>query len=189
MFVRRTPGPEKLRDLWSTACRSPLSYREVGATAGGELPYGYNHDRYEITLDGGPDPFSTAVDALRRWEMHTRSGLSVFPDGVSLAVDQTILVIIRQGPVATIAPCRVVSLIDEVDRFGFAYGTLPGHPEQGEEAFVVERGDDGVVRFAVTAFSRPRGWLVRLGGPLSRRIQKRATAAYLDAMRHLAAPS
>jgi hypothetical protein len=28
------------------------------------------------------------------------------------------------------AVCRVVAVIDEPDRFGFAYGTLPDHPER-----------------------------------------------------------
>lgn len=40
------------------------------------------------------------------------------------------------------APCQVVYVLDEPDRQGFAYGTLPGQPESGEEAFVIERADD-----------------------------------------------
>ena len=44
-------------------------------------------------------------------------------------------VIVHLGPVR--APCRVVYVVDEPDRRGFAYGTLPGHAESGEERFVV----------------------------------------------------
>ena len=51
---------------------------------------------------------------------------------------------------------------------GFAYGTLPGHPENGEEAFVVSMSPDQVVRFEIQAFSRPGGPLVRLVGPIGR---------------------
>ena len=51
--------------------------------------------------------------------------------------------------------CRVVAVVDEPDRFGFAYGTLPVHPEQGEESFVVVRADAGGARFDVQAVSRP----------------------------------
>jgi uncharacterized protein (UPF0548 family) len=51
--------------------------------------------------------------------------------------------------------CRVVYLVDEATRFGFGYGTLPGHPEQGEETFIVETGAEGGFRFKVRAFSRP----------------------------------
>jgi len=87
----------------------------------------------------------------------------------------------------TVAPCRVVYLVDEVDRFGLAYGTLPGHPEQGEEAFLVERSGKSSARFTITAFSRPREPLARIGGPVSRMVQRRATMGYVDAMRKLTA--
>jgi len=63
------------------------------------------------------------------------------------------------------APCRIVGVLDEPDSWGFAYGTLPGHPEQGEESFVVSIGGDDVVRFRITAFSRPGEWIARLAGP------------------------
>jgi hypothetical protein len=53
------------------------------------------------------------------------------------------------------APCRVVYVIDEPRRRGFAYGTLPGHPESGEEAFVLEQRDDGTIASNIIAFSRP----------------------------------
>lgn len=62
---------------------------------------------------------------------------------------------------------------------GFAYGTLPGHPETGEEAFVVERNGEGDVRFTITAFSRPRALLARLGGPVTKAVKARATRRYL----------
>ena len=39
-------------------------------------------------------------------------------------------------------PCRVVYVVDEPDRRGFAYGTLPGHPESGEELFLVRYDPD-----------------------------------------------
>ncbi len=63
------------------------------------------------------------------------------------------------GPVRMTAPTRVVYVVDEPDRRGFAYGTLPGHPESGEELFLVERvGDETWAE--VRAFSRPGRWYV-----------------------------
>ena len=61
-----------------------------------------------------------------------------------------------------------------IGKFGFAYGTLPGHVESGEERFLVEwdRGDDGVW-YDILAFSRPNHILTRLGYPVVRRLQKR----------------
>ena len=70
----------------------------------------------------------------------------------------------------------------EPDRVGFAYGTLPGHPERGEELFAVSLGDDDHVRLEVRAFSRPATWWVRLGAPVGRRVQDRITDRYVAAL-------
>lgn len=78
--------------------------------------------------------------------------------------------------------CRVVDVDDETDRFGFTYGTLSVHPEQGEESFTVVRSPEDEVQFEVVAVSRPRHVLAKLGGPVARRLQRAATVRYLDAM-------
>jgi uncharacterized protein (UPF0548 family) len=82
----------------------------------------------------------------------------------------TILVVISLGPAQMVAPCRIVRVIDEFDKFGFAFGSLPGHPERGEEAFVVERRTNGTF-FSIIAFSRSADPLARLAGPIGRAIQ------------------
>jgi uncharacterized protein (UPF0548 family) len=82
------------------------------------------------------------------------------------------------------APCRVVYVLDEPERIGFAYGTLPGHPTSGEELFAVEYdGDSDVVYGVVTAFSRPANRYLRLGGPLAVPAQRAAAVAYLAVLR------
>jgi uncharacterized protein (UPF0548 family) len=59
-------------------------------------------------------------------------------------------------------------------RFGFAYGTLPGHLEAGEERFLIEWAhDDDSVWYDILAFSRPRHFLTRLGKWQVRRLQQR----------------
>jgi uncharacterized protein (UPF0548 family) len=65
---------------------------------------------------------------------------------------------------------------------GFAYGTLPGHPERGEEAFLVRRHHGAAVTFTITAFSRPASALARAAGPVGRGIQRRITGRYLSAI-------
>ncbi|MCS5720304.1 DUF1990 domain-containing protein [Herbiconiux sp. CPCC 205763] len=80
------------------------------------------------------------------------------------------------------APIRVVYLVNEPGRIGFAYGTLPGHPESGEESFVVEHLSDDSVWIVVRAFSRPSTWFYRLGLPVLRIVQARATRRYLRAL-------
>jgi uncharacterized protein (UPF0548 family) len=72
-----------------------------------------------------------------------------------------------------------VRVVYEQTLWGFACGTLPGHPEVGEEAFVVSISPDGVVLFEIVAFSRSGDPLIRLSGPLSAAIQKDGTNGYL----------
>lgn len=103
-----------------------LTYNEVGATAG-QLPAGYRHIRKSLPLGRGEDTFLAASDALMRWDVHRRAGLRVEADSDRAAPGTT--VVLRWFGLTI--PCRVVYVIDEPDRRGFAYGTLPGHPESG----------------------------------------------------------
>ena len=80
------------------------------------------------------------------------------------------------------AACQVVHVLDEPRRRGFAYGTLDGHPERGEERFCLEWHDDDAVVLTLTAFSRPAAWWARAAAPLARRVQDRVTQRYLHAL-------
>ena len=87
------------------------------------------------------------------------------------------------GPVPAKAPGRVVYVVDEPRRRGFAYGTLPGHPESGEEAFVVAHHDDDAVSLTITAFSRPATCLAKIVGPLegiAQRLKSRSACCCTD---------
>ena len=79
-------------------------------------------------------------------------------------------------------PVRVIYVVDEPRRRGFAYGTLPGHPEDGEESWMVEHRDDGSVWITIRAFSRPatRFWWAVY--PFLRIAQGLYTERYLRAL-------
>ena len=79
-------------------------------------------------------------------------------------------------------PARVVYVIDEPHRRGFAYGSLPGHPERGEEAFVVERLPDESVWLVIRAFSRPANGIFWLGSLPLRLLQELFTRRYEKAL-------
>ena len=79
-------------------------------------------------------------------------------------------------------PARVVYVIDEPDRKGFAYGTLPGHPERGEESFIVEYRDDDSVWLVIRAFSRPSNALFWVTYPALRLMQAWFTNRYEHAL-------
>jgi uncharacterized protein (UPF0548 family) len=90
-------------------------------------------------------------------------------------------VLVHLGPVR--APCRVVYVVDEPDRRGFAYGTLPGHAESGEELFVVRYDSATDEVFAqVTAFSRHATWWSKAAAPVTSVLQTVVTRRYLTAL-------
>jgi uncharacterized protein (UPF0548 family) len=72
--------------------------------------------------------------------------------------------------------CRIAYVIEEhggKEKYGFAYGTLPGHAAIGEERFTVEFDkNDGTVWYDILAFSRPKA-LARLAYPFTRSLQWR----------------
>jgi uncharacterized protein (UPF0548 family) len=142
-----------------------FTYAEVGATADpDELPPGYQHLRHRACLGAAPLP--AVGNAILGWRMHRAAGARVTASAPRAAPGVDLTVGLGLGPLRINAPCRVVWTVTEPDRVGFAYGTLPGHPERGEESFVAERGPDGRVWFTVTAFSRPARWFTRAGGPV-----------------------
>jgi uncharacterized protein (UPF0548 family) len=153
-----------IRDL--ATAPAPLNYREVGATRGDLLPAGYHHLHHTVRIGRGGDAFETAGNAVTTWRMHRASGARVRSEAVRAEAGVPVEVSVGLGPVRFTAPCEVIWTAYEKDRVGFAYGTRAGHPEQGEESFVVDLHEDGSVWFTVTAFSRPAAWYTRLAGPL-----------------------
>jgi uncharacterized protein (UPF0548 family) len=155
-----------------------LTYREVGATAG-PLPDGYHHVRKSAVIGHGRPRFDDAAAKVMRWGMLRGAGVRV--DATSEVATVGSEVLVGLGPVR--APCRVVYVVDEPDRRGFAYGTLPGHPESGEELFAV-RFDPatGDVHAEVVAFSRHATWWSKLGSPVTALMQRVITSRYLTAL-------
>jgi uncharacterized protein (UPF0548 family) len=104
-----------------------------------------------------------------------------------IANGMTAVLRIPLGPFHVSAPLRVVYVIDEPRRVGFAYGTLHGHPESGEEAFVVEHREDDSVWLMIRAFSRPANGMYRLASPVLRANQAKFTKRYLRALHPVSA--
>jgi uncharacterized protein (UPF0548 family) len=116
--------------------------------------------------------------------MHRGAGLRVAADG-PIAVG-TNVAFSAPLPIGFVdGTCRIVVVVDEPNRYGFAYGTLSVHPERGEQSFVVSRDGDGKVRLDIVGVSRPALRLARLVPPLAGHIQDRAVRRYLAAMRTL----
>lgn len=169
------------------AVAADLNYPEAHATTGDALPTGYRHDHYERVVGRGEAVFTRAAEALRGWEVQRGAGLGVYPVEAPVTAGITVLLLAPAGLMRIVVPCRVLYLVEEPRQAGFAYGTLHGHPERGEERFVVEWDDDDRVVFRITAFSRHDDVMAKLGGPVTRRIQVRTTKRYLWAMRRIMA--
>ncbi|WP_327372895.1 DUF1990 domain-containing protein [Streptomyces sp. NBC_01216] len=159
-----------IRSLSGTA--TSFNYPETGATGGGRLPAGYHHLHHVARIGRGRDAFETAGAAVTTWRMHRASGARVHSEAVRARPGVRVVISAGAGPVRFTAPCEVVWTAYEETRTGFAYGTLTGHPERGEESFVVDLHPDGSVWFTVTAFSRPAAWYTRLAGPLVPVLQR-----------------
>jgi uncharacterized protein (UPF0548 family) len=70
----------------------PLTYPEVGATAAGQLPAGYDHQHVERQIGSGQQRFDQAADAVMHWGMQTGSGLRVQASSEVAAVDAVLVV-------------------------------------------------------------------------------------------------
>jgi uncharacterized protein (UPF0548 family) len=181
MLQLAKPSRELLQRVLQEERFLPFSYQEVGASARA-LPAGYHHDRVETDL--GPDEgdrFERARHAVLNWVPQHGAGIDVFPDS-PVEPDLAMVLSIHLPLVGwAVASARVAYVLDEPNRAGFAYGTLPLHPERGEEAFRVVRRSGRVV-FQVVAFSRPRLLVARVGAPVARAFQVRTIKTYLVAM-------
>lgn len=181
MMSLRAPTDDAIARFLRTQRDAPLSYTEVGATAG-ELPAGYRIDRRREVVGRGDEAFARARAMLDTWRMHEGAGVRVVP-AEPVAVGLTVALVVRAAGLYATSACRVVYRLDEPARAGFAYGTLRDHPVVGEERFAVELGANGDVAIELLAFSRPSSLLFRLAAPVTKRTQLAIGAAYIEAVR------
>jgi len=180
------PTASQLEAFLARQRQLPFTHEAVGATTGA-LPEGFVVDRTRGSLGQGQTVFEAAREKLRRWQQFDLGWLTSAPDNAPHEAGQVVAVMAHFGGVYWLNACRIVYTVDEdgsVRRYGFAYGTLPGHAECGEERFLIEwdRATDEVV-YDILAFSRPRHPLARLGYPLVRMLQKKFARDSVAAMR------
>lgn len=182
MSIRRKRPTNAVLSVLIERCRSDsLTYEPVGMTKLTTPPPGYRRDQWSRSLGRGHDVFANACNALQRWRVHEGAGHVVVADGPPAV--GCMVAMSAPLPVGFIdVVCRVVDVEDEADRFGFTYGTLSVHPEQGEESFTVALSPDGDVVLQIVAVARPHHVLAGVEAPLARRLQRAATDRYLHAM-------
>lgn len=189
MFLLRKPAAQTIQEFLAAQAKLDYTYPAVGATAA-IPPHGHVVDHTRIKLGEGETVFAAAKAGLERWEQFHLGWVEAWPPTTPIQAGQVVSVAARILGVWLLNACRIVYVVNELgplQRFGFAYGTLPGHVESGEERFTVEWHEaDSSVWYDILAFSRPHHFLARLGYPYGRILQKRfardSTAAMLRAV-------
>ena len=186
MWFLRRPDASALDALLADLAGRPFSYPEVGMSQGRvAVPAHYGREEHHVDLEL---ELGAARDALAAFATHRLPYMFVHPATAKVHEGLDVVVCARIGPLWTANPCRIVSVVESADRFEYAYGTLPGHSEHGEEMFAVERRPGGGVRAETIAYARPQDVLAKLGRPIAHRVQRRIKVDYMSSLARAAGP-
>lgn len=189
---RRKPNGSLLQQFLASQQDLSFTYASVASTLrGDDLPAGYAVDQLRIDLGHGRETFLAARRAIEAWAQFDLGWCEAWPRETPIRAGEVVAVVACSLGLWWTNAARIVYVVDEpVDatnagaKFGFAYGTLPGHVEMGEERFLVEWDQStDAVAYSILAFSRPRHPLARLGRPLVRRLQQKFREDSAAAMR------
>ena len=175
MGLFRATDPAALAD-------APFNYDEVGGTGAAALPAGYRTATYSSVVGCGRADFERAVAAVFDWRAQRSVGFVVRADGPASAPGTVVVLTFGLPRLGYELPCRVVWAQTDGDERGFSYGTLPGHPESGEERFTVRLLPGGDVVYEIRVFFRLASRAARLAGPLALGLQRLGTRRYLTAI-------
>jgi uncharacterized protein (UPF0548 family) len=181
------PSDEIIDALLTLPRSDALSYPFAGATRERcEPPASYDSDHNRICLGRGERVFSAACSALRNWRMLDLGWVEACNSDAPIRPGSVVSVLAHCFGLWWLNICRIVYVFDEpgpIRRFGFAYGTTEHHVERGEERFAIEWHEaDDSVWYDICAFSQPAYWMVRLGYPLARRLQRKFAGDSKNAM-------
>ncbi len=183
MFLISKPGKADIDKFIDAKLQSDFSYSEVGSSRL-QPPSGYAVDHNRTSLGSGNFDFEKAKAAIREWKMFDFPWVELCSPETPIEVGEVVAILVKHFGFYSLNAARIVYVIDEPHRFGFAYGTLIEHAESGEERFSVEIDETtGEVFYDLFAFSRPQHILAKLGYPYARRLQKQFAKDSLAAMK------
>lgn len=189
MFLLNKPSEIQLQTFLAGQKNLPYSYLEVCKTADSAKVPGFDNDLNFIDLGSEEPAWQAAKEAIRQWKMFPGNWAWIWPERTPLQPGEVVVMAARVWGLWWMNSCRIVYVIDEAERFGFAYGTLPGHVELGEELFMVEKNSAGEVRYSIKAFSKPRFWMARLAYPVARAYQRKFVRESKQSMYQFVNPS
>jgi uncharacterized protein (UPF0548 family) len=171
----------------------PYNYPEVGSSATAaaleSIDARYDVDRHHFPLGTGRDLFRRAEASMFAWRQFEIPWLELAGATKEVISGEVVATLTRFAGLWFLNPCRVVYVeasngsAERRDIASFAYGTLAGHVDYGEERFSVRfNPETEEVAFEILAFSRPSIPLSRLGYFWVRRVQKRFALGAARAM-------
>lgn len=189
MIRFRRPSQTEI-DTHLSLSNNSFSYPEVGFTATSasleSISVHYDVDRHRFSLGIGRDLFERARTSLLAWRQFEIPWLEFHGDKTQPKSDQVVATLTRFAGLWFLNPCRVVyaECADHTSNEAvFAYGTLPGHVERGEERFAVSFDPTtGEVSYEILAFSRPAVPLSKIGYFWVRRLQQRFALSSAEAL-------
>jgi uncharacterized protein (UPF0548 family) len=169
-----------------------LNYEGIGSTEHGRPPADVQCLVSRAYLGEGLAAYRRAVQGLLTWQLQKRSGLRVRAESDTVVPGARVVSGFGIGPLRINAPCEVVWVRrpvsgDGPQSAGFGYGTLPGHPVRGEEAFEISLDGKGMVSIEITAFGVPSNWFYAAGDVLAKRARRLITSRYIRSAQELAA--
>ncbi len=181
MFALHKPSDAFIQNRLEAARNLPLTYGIPSVTEDeSSIQYpGFTGDHTRSEIGHGEAVFAAAKAAFQNWQQFDLGWVRVANPDARVDPDQLVAVeahtpgFSRLG-LWSVNISRILYVIDEPTRFGFAYGTTPLHVESGEERFLVELYPvSGAVFYDLLAISRPAHWLARLAYPFTRSQQHR----------------
>ncbi|MDQ6788412.1 MAG: DUF1990 domain-containing protein [Acidobacteriota bacterium] len=175
MFLPTRPNKKIIQQFLDARRDDNFSYPEIGASHIA-APDGYNVDHNRIQIGNGFEDFNKAIEAVKNWKMFEMSWVELCWTNTPIKVGENVAALIKHFGFWSLNASRIVYVIEEkgeIEKYGFAYGTLTEHGEQGEERFTVEfhRANDEVW-YDLYAFSKPKHILATIGYPISRLLQR-----------------
>jgi uncharacterized protein (UPF0548 family) len=169
-----------------------LNYDGIGATEHGPLPPDLESVTTRADLGEGQALYRRVAHGILAWQLQKDAGLRVRAESGTVLPGTRVVSGFGIGPFRINAPCEVVWVRPPLpgegpQSAGFGYGTLPGHPVRGEEAFEVEIDGGGRVAIKITAFGTPSNWFYAAGAVVADWARGRITSRYIESARQLAA--
>ncbi|MCU1521886.1 MAG: hypothetical protein JWM01_2655 [Arthrobacter sp.] len=169
-----------------------LNYEGIGSTEQGPLPPHVDCVITRAYVGAGVATYRRVAEGILTWRLQKGAGLRVRAESEVVVSGTRVVSGFGIGPCRINAPCEVVWVRQPVpgdgpQSAGFGYGTLPGHPVRGEEAFEVELDGKGRVTIAITAFGAPSNWFYAAGSALTKWARSRVTSRYIESAHQLAA--